>query len=1043
MGVGTVISLFEEQVTRMPEAPAVVFEGQTLTYGELERRSNQFAHHLRRLGVEREVRVALCVERSLSLVVGVLGILKAGGVYVPLDPESPEERLSWLLEDAQPRVVVTQESLVARLSGEGFRRVVLEREHAAIAACPEAPPESGVREDDVAYLVYTSGSTGRPKGAMNTHRGLCNRTCWVRGLADPSEPVRVLMKAPLGFDVSVAELFWPLLSGGELVMVRPGGHRDTRYLVELIQQRRVTAMDMVPAVLRMLLEEEGVERCTSLRRVLCGGEVLPPALQEHFHRVLRAELYNVYGPSETAVDALVWRCEPGWTGTTVPLGRPLPGVRAHVLDAVLRPVPEGVAGELFLGGEGVGRGYWRRPERTAESFLADPFSDEPGARMYRTGDRVLTRPDGTLEFLGRVDFQVKLRGVRIEPGEIEAALMEEPGVSGAVVVLREDARHGPRLVGYVTANPGVTLDVARLKTSLTARLPRALVPSVLRVLDAFPLNAHGKVDRPALPAPEPELERPPYVAPSTPTERMLATLWAGLLRLERVGAEDHFFELGGHSLLALKVLTRVRESFGVELPLSALFENPTVCLLAARIEHVLQAQGADTRPVLARVSRDAPIPLAPPQALVWWLLETLGLSPEVFNLFLGFRLRGPLELPALRRAVDDLCRRHESLRTSFREEGGSVWQVISPEPTHDFTLVDLSSSPEPEQEAARIAQREALRPFLHRGGVLMRISVLRLAEDTHDLLLTYHHMVMDGTSEEVLLEDLTALYAHHATGAPLALPPLPFQFADFTGAWLEAVRDEALAPHLEFWLRTLAGRPVAPPLPDVRPPSEARSGTGGVLVFELSPALTESLRRLALEQGATLFMTLLAAFRTLLLRRSGRADECIGTPVAMRTHTGVERITGVFADMLILRLDAGGAPSFLELLSRVRRVVLDSYAHMGVPLGRLMNALPPGEGPPFQVVFSFDPAPLAFNLPGLTSTRLEVEAPYDDLGLNFVERPEGLQARFFYNKDLYTPEVVSSLAEDLCALLEGLVAAPHARITELPLAAPRPVAQTA
>jgi amino acid adenylation domain-containing protein len=589
--------LFEAQAARTPDASALTFADEGLTYAELNRRANQLARYLRQLGVGADVPVGVCLERSLEMVVGLLGILKAGGAYVPLDPDYPVERLAFMLEDVRAPVVLTQSRLAHVLPEHGARVVQLDSEREAIAQQETDNLNVEVWEESLAYVIYTSGSTGRPKGAMNTHRGICNRLLWMQDEYGLSASDSVLQKTPYSFDVSVWEFFWPLITGARLVGARPGGHQDSGYLVRLVAEQRITTLHFVPSMLQVFLEEQDLESCDALTRVICSGEALSPQLQERFFARLGAGLYNLYGPTEAAVDVTHWTCVRGGARhRSVPIGRPIANTEIYILDAHLQPAPAGVPGELYIGGAGLARGYLNRPDLTAERFVANPFGDA-GTRLYRTGDRALFRSGGEIEYLGRTDYQVKIRGFRIELGEIEAALGAHAAVREAVVLAREDSPGDKRLVAYVVAETSATSvagSVDGLKSFLRERLPEYMIPSAFVSLEQFPLTPNGKIDRRALPAPEKGragvAAAQPYVAPRTPIEQELADIWAELLQIEKVGIYDNFFELGGHSLLLTQLASRIRKNLQVELPLRVLFDVPTVVEMTTAIAEMQVGQ---------------------------------------------------------------------------------------------------------------------------------------------------------------------------------------------------------------------------------------------------------------------------------------------------------------------------------------------------------------------------------------------------------------------------------------------------------------------
>jgi amino acid adenylation domain-containing protein len=603
----------EAQVERAPEAVALVFEGAQLTYGELNRRANQLAYYLQRLGVGPEVPVGICLERSLEMIVGILGVLKAGGAYLPLDPAYPLERLAFMLEDSQAPVLLTQQRLIEGI-GETIRNpqsairnpvvVCLDTIRETLARERDENLTSGVTSDHPAYVIYTSGSTGKPKGVVVSHRAICNHMLWQQDHLSVTAADCLLQKTAFSFDASGTEFYLPLFNGGRLILPRPGGQQDSSYLVKAMIEHQVTILQLVPSLLRVLLEEEDFARCESLSRVICAGEALPAELQERFNLSLAAELHNFYGPTEAAIDVTCWSYQHADGRQIVPIGRPLGNTQVYVLDSARRPVPVGVPGELYIGGANLARGYLNRPELTAERFTPHPFSQEPGARLYKTGDLARYLPDGHLEFLGRIDHQVKVRGFRIELGEIEAALGHHPAVQEAVVLVREDVPGDKRLVAYLVADQ--ELSPSEWRGFLKGRLPEYMVPAAFVRLKSVPLTPNGKVDRRALPAPDrarPELERA-YVAPRTPIEEKLSEIVAQLLRIERVGIEDNFFELGGHSLLATQFMSRLRNAFQVELPLRSIFEGPTVAELARAVEKAKEGGARRQVPAMKPIPRE-------------------------------------------------------------------------------------------------------------------------------------------------------------------------------------------------------------------------------------------------------------------------------------------------------------------------------------------------------------------------------------------------------------------------------------------------------
>ncbi|HEX2203309.1 MAG TPA: amino acid adenylation domain-containing protein, partial [Longimicrobium sp.] len=1027
--------LIEDQAERTPDAVAVVFEDDTVTYRGLNARANRLAHRLVRLGVGPEVRVGLCLERSVEMVVSILAVLKAGGAYVPLDPGYPAERLAYMLEDSGVPVLLTQERLRAILPSSDATVLAVDSEWAEIETESAENPTPAVSPSNLAYVIYTSGSTGRPKGAMNAHRGVVNRLWWMQAEYGIGAADVVLQKTPFSFDVSVWEFFWPLQQGARLVMARPEGHRDPAYLAEIIETEGVTTLHFVPSMLQQFVEEADASRCGSLQRVICSGEALPPALVARFHERFPATvgLHNLYGPTEAAVDVSYWACERGDSTGVVPIGRPVWNTQLYVLDAALRPVPVGVPGELYIGGVQVARGYLDRPDLTAERFVPDAFAAEPGARLYRTGDKVRWRTDGALEYLGRLDEQVKIRGLRIELGEIEAAIRRHENVTDCVVVARADAAGEKRLVAYVVGEA----EVEALKTALRRSLPEYMVPSAFVFLDALPLSPNGKLDRKALPAPE-FVSAAAYVAPRTEVEEALAGIWAEVLRLDRVGVEENFFDLGGHSLLATRVVSRVRADLGVDLPLRAMFEGPTVAALAGVVEAARLA-GAARHPSVVPVGRDRPLPLSFAQERLWFL-DRLEPGSAFYVLPAALRLSGAMDVRALERALGEIVRRHEALRTVFREAAGGPVQVIVPFggfalPVHDLSALDEA---EREAEVRRRGAEDAARPFDLAAGPLFRAALLRLGAEEHVLLLAMHHVASDGWSLGVLVRELSALYAAYAAGDESPLPELPVQYADYAVWQRERLREEALERPLAYWKARLAGAPALLELPTDHPRPAAQTYRGAREPVSLSLELLDRLHALARREGATLYMVLLGAFQALLARYAGTGDVVVGSPVAGRTRAEVEGLIGFFVNTLVLRADLGGDPTFREVIRRVRETTLGAYEHQELPFERLVAELAPertlSHAPLAQVMFTLDET--GGGPGGVGSLRAqwvagEVETTKFDLVLSMEADGRGLHGGMEYATDLFERATVRRMLGHLERVLDQVAARPDARLSEL------------
>ncbi|HEX7239689.1 MAG TPA: amino acid adenylation domain-containing protein, partial [Longimicrobiaceae bacterium] len=770
------------------------------------------------------------------------------------------------------------ERLLDQLPTHGAQSVCLDRPLEGEAEA--GPPRVAVSPENLAYVIYTSGSTGRPKGVAMTQRPLQNLIAWQFREWSHRPAARTLQFSSISFDASFQEMFSTWGSGGTLVLVSEETRTDLAALARLVERERIERIFLPFVALQHLAEAALAQGIVpeALRELMTAGEQL--RVTEQIRRWLEpapeCELVNLYGPSEThVVSSLRLSGEPAGWPALPSIGGPVSNTQLYVLDASLGPAPLGVPGELFLGGDSVARGYLGRPDVTAERFVPDLFSGDPGARMYRSGDRARWLAGGELEFLGRVDQQVKVRGFRIEPGEVEAALEAHPGVRRALVDAREDAPGHRRLVGYVVPEEGAEVTPAELRAYLATRLPEYMVPGAFVVLEAFPLTPSGKIDRRALPAPDAS-DGEAYAPPRTPAEEVLAGIYAGVLGRERVGARDGFFALGGHSLLATRAMSRIREAFGVEVPLRVLFEVPTVAALAERVEE-LRGSGAATPPPIERVPREAPLPLSFAQQRLW-IVDRLEPGSAAYNMPFALRLRGSLDVAALRGSLDALVQRHETLRTTFAEQGGAPVQVVHPPAPAALAELDLRGLPDAEREAERLAEEEALRPFDLARGPLARGTLLRLGEDEHVLCFTLHHVVSDGWSMDVLVREFSALYA----GDPL--PELPVQYADFAVWQRRWLRGDVLEAQVGFWRDHLAGAPPLLEIPTDRPRSAGLGARGGSHEVALPAAVSRELRALSRREGTTLFMTLLAAWQALLSKYAGEEDVVVGTPISGRNR---------------------------------------------------------------------------------------------------------------------------------------------------------------
>jgi amino acid adenylation domain-containing protein len=1033
--------LFGERARHKPENVGVVFGNCHLTYAQLEARANQLAHHLQGFGVGPEVPVAISMHRSVDMIVGILGILKAGGAYVPLDPEYPQERLAYVMQDVQAPVMLTQKNLRNMMPELGIAVVCVDSDWETIARHREDPPPVSARARNLAYVIYTSGSTGRPKGVMVEHGGLVNTINWIIETLEMSSGDRCLLKTPITFDAAGRELFPTLLAGGTLIIAASDGHRDSQYLADTIRSERVSIIHCVPSLLRLMVEEPAFDESLALRAVMCGGEALAPQIVTQFQSRCKAKLYNVYGPTEAIIDSTYWLCEKHNAQSTIPIGRPIPNARVYILDDRLRPLPIGVGGNLYIGGAGLARGYVRRPDLTAEKFIPDHFSGEPGARLYKTGDLARYLPDANIEFLGRSDYQVKIRGFRVELGEVEATLGQHPAVRDVIVLVQEDGRRDKRLVAYVAAGTEARPTANELRGFLKDKLPEHMVPTVFVLLDAFPLTNNGKVDRRALPTPDrrrPETDEA-FVVCRTPTEELLAEIWGQVLGVERVGIYDNFFQLGGHSLLATQVVSRIREAFQTDIPLRSMFEAPTVAGLAESID--LSRGGGLQAPPIVPVPRDGELPLSFAQQRLWFI-DQLEPGNSVYNFPAAVRLKGPLNMVAVKQSLNEIVKRHEALRTTFATVEGRPVQVIAPLLTLKLPVVDLRELPETEREIAvqRLVTNEARQPFDLAKGPLVRATVLRLDENEHVGLLTMHHIVSDGWSTGILIREMALRYEAVCSGRPTLLPDLPIQYADFAHWQRHWLAGDVLENQLTYWKQQLGCTPPLLELPVDHPRPMAQTFRGAQQSMRLAKDISAGLKALSRQQGSTLFMTSLAAFKILLHSYTSQDDIVIGTPIANRNRLEIEGLIGFFVNTLVLRTDLSGDPDFREVLRRVREVCLGAYAHQDLPFDRLVEELHPtrdlSRNPLFQVMFVLQNARLdTFELPGLTLNPQQVDSgtTHFDLTLHIADTGHELIATLAYNTDLFEAASIARMLRHYEMLLEAVCISPARRLSELPM----------
>ncbi|MFV9647238.1 non-ribosomal peptide synthetase [Pseudomonas citrulli] len=1010
---------------------ALVWQDGSLTFAQLHTQANRLAHYLRDKGVGPDVCVAIAAERSPQLLVGLLAIIKAGGAYVPLDPDYPAERLAYMLKDSGVHLLLTQTALLDRVpSAEGVCVIAMDSLH--LDSWPTQPPGLHLDGDNLAYVIYTSGSTGQPKGVGNTHAALAERLQWMQATYQLNDSDVLMQKAPISFDVSVWECFWPLITGCRLVLAGPGEHRDPHRIAQLVQAYGVTTLHFVPPLLQLFIDEPLVPECTSLRRLFSGGEALPAELRNRVLTQLPAvQLHNRYGPTETAINVTHWHCTAD-DGERSPIGRPLGNVICRVLDEQLNPLPAGVPGELCIGGIGLARGYLGRAGLTAERFVADPLG-EAGARLYRSGDRARWSADGVLEYLGRLDQQVKLRGFRVEPEEIEARLLALDGVAQAVVLVRD-----AQLIGYYTAH--VALDEQDVKAALAAELPEYMVPAQLMRLDAMPLSPSGKLDRRALPAPVWQTRE--HIEPETPLQQQIAAIWREVLGVPKIGLRDDFFALGGHSLLATQIISRTRQACDVELPLRTLFEASELGAFAEQVG-LIQASGQrNQQTAIATVDRSLPVPLSYSQQRMWFLWQMEPDSPA-YNVGGMARLRGVLDVGRFEAALQALVMRHETLRTTFPSVDGVAYQKVSAQTGLRMDWQDMSAlnEGEREQRLQRLADHEAHTPFNLETGPLLRACLVKAGEREHYLVLTLHHIVTEGWAMDIFARELSALYEAFIDERLSPLAPLPVQYLDYSvwqRQWLESGERQR---QLDYWTAQLGNEHPLLELPGDRPRPPVQSHRGELYRFDLSDDLAARVRAFNAERGLTLFMTMTATLAVLLYRYSGQTDLRIGAPVANRIRPESEGLIGAFLNTQVLRCQLTGQMRVAELFEQVRHTVIEGQSHQDLPFDHLVEALQPPRSaaynPLFQVMCNVQRWEFqqSRQLAGMTVEYLanDARATKFDLNLEVTDLDHRLGCCLTYSTDLFDEPRIARMAEHWRNLLEALIANPQQRLSELPL----------
>ncbi len=1032
----SVSQLFEAQVARTPEATALVVGDERLTYGELNRRANQLAWHLRELGVGPGVPVGLCVERSAELVVGLLATWKAGGAYVPLDPQYPATRLAFIIADTEMPVLITEKRLADIIPPHDAEFVCWDTDRDLIGVNPVDNLEIESRPEDLAYIIYTSGSTGRPKGVLVEHRQLTNTLLGSQAAFDFDETDVMPCIASSSFDIFLFELMNPLLSGGCSMLMSSLDVMETSVATSMLD--RITSIHAVPGLMRQLLRASGDEPGREhVRQVFVGGDSVSPDLLSDLERAFPAARINVlYGPTEASIICARYTLVSAQQVSHQMIGKPLSNVELRIIDSRGDIVPTGVAGEIYIGGAGVARGYLNRDELTAEKFI-----EIDGQRFYRSGDVGRYLPDGNMVFMGRIDNQVKVRGFRVELGEVQRVLRAHAGVRDAVVIARADDGGDKALFAYIVADDTASLSLSALRRELKEQLPEYMIPAAFVMLDEIPLTTNGKLDLKALP----KVDRTTlqsdetFTPPRTAIEKVVAGIWANVLGLSQVGATDNFFELGGHSLLATKAISQIKQAFKLDVPLRALFEAPTVREFGAIVEARQRADYQLEEMPIGTVSRDGNLPLSFAQQRLWFHDQLLP-GNAAYNISAAVRLTGKLSVAALERALEEIIRRHESLRTTFSSVSFQTVQVITPSLPLPLQKIDLRSLPHEEREieARRLAMDEIRAPFDLAHGPLLRVTLTALDDQEHLLVLTMHHIVSDGWSMGVLIGEFVKLYEAFVTDRPSPLPDLSLQYADYAYWQREWLQGEVLETQLAYWRGQLGTNLSETPLPLDRPRPAQQSFNGAHQNFALSKELSDKLKALSHGEGVTTFMLALGGFQALLHSYSGAVDIVVGTDVANRNHIETEGLIGFFANQLVLRTDLSGDPSFSEILTRVREVALGTYAHQELPFDKVVEVLKPerdlSRNPLFQVMFGFNNAPMSeLTMPelALTSFPLTNGTAVFDLSFYLTEAQHGWMALVRFNTDIFDAATIARMWQRYETLLTYVSEDPARKLSEI------------
>ncbi len=1048
---------FEDSVKKFANNTALIFDDQKTTYQELNAQANRLAHLLLQKGVKPDQLVGIYMERSPQLIVAILAVLKAGGAYLPIDPVYPPERVQFMLEDAEAKIILTQSSLRDRLTLSGQEALLLDALEDKLKEFPDENPQTPVRPDNLIYVIYTSGSTGKPKGTLITHNNVMRLFQATDHWFHFNQNDVWTLFHSYAFDFSVWEIWGALLYGGKLVIVPQMVSRDPNQFYTLVLNQNVTVLNQTPSAFRQFMQaEEQIGKApykTSLRYIIFGGEALElNSLRPWFdrHGDKQPQLINMYGITETTVHVtyrpITIKDVEAARGSVI--GQPIPDLQVYILDRHLQPTPIGIPGEISVGGAGLARGYLKRPELSATKFVPNLFSDEPGSRLYRSGDLGRFLENGDIEYLGRIDNQIKIRGFRIELGEIETLLAAHPHIRECLVTTAKDARGENIIAAYFVPVKDQTVTSKELRAFLREKLPEYMVPSAFVMLEAFPLTPNGKIDRKALPDPTThriDLQRT-YVPPQTPTEEILASIFSEILSVPKIGSNDHFFELGGHSLLATQLLSRIRDKLEVDLPLKALFEHPVVNEMAREIDRLKQETSGVKEPPIKPIERRGELPLSYAQQRLWFLYQ---MQPDdaSYNIPAAFRVKGPLNLDVLQKVMDTIAQRHETLRTVFKTRDGKPHVEILPYSPIKIDYLDIRQQ-NGQQTIESYIINEARTPFKLEEGPLTRVKVLQIKEQEFVIILNMHHIISDGWSMGILMKEVGVLYRAFSEGQPSPLPPLEIQYVDFAAWQREWLSGEVLEEQLNYWKKTIGHGSPPLQLPTDHPRKGTPTYNGAHLHFKLDKELLQKLQQLSQQNDATLFMTLLAGFNILLNKYSGQQDISVGTPIANRNRSQIENLIGFFVNTLVMRSDLGGNPTVAEFIQRVKQTALGAYAHQDLPFEKLVDAIQPerdvSHTPLFQVMFMLQNLPVSKQqISDITIEPMQVENGLSqfELTLALTETDEGLNGSLEYNTDLFEASTMQRFIEHFQRVLHQMVETPDKALNQISLVTPQEIKQ--